>query len=77
VGWDTETEQVVDAARARAVWLREAAEVSGSLVGEGSIHYFLRAILPHGSWRSVELPFVIPAEAVVPGASPHPAFRGG
>ncbi len=76
VGWDTVTEQVVDVARARAVWLRESAEVSGSLVGEGSAHCFLRATLPHGSWRSVELPFAIARETVVPGASPRLTFRG-
>lgn len=77
IGWDIEAELVVDAARARAVLLTESAEEGGSLIGEGSMTNFLRATLPHGSWRSVALPFVIPREAVVAGASPHPAFRGG
>ena len=75
LGWDMEKEELVDCVRARAVLLHSREIVGGSLVGEGTMSYFCRATLPHGSWRSVSLPFVISADEVVEGACPDPSFR--
>ncbi|MGP9568405.1 hypothetical protein [Halomonas sp. AOP25-F1-15] len=75
IGWDIKSEELVDCVRARAVLLDTEEVLDGSLVGEGSMTYFCRATLPHGSWRAASLPFSIPAAAVVSGASPNPKFK--
>jgi hypothetical protein len=76
LGWDIKTEELVDCMRARAVLLDEAPEtVKGSIVATGSMSYVLRCELPYGSWRAMQLPFVIEASSIVPGASPNPKFK--
>ena len=65
LGWDVRSEELVDCARARAVLLTTKAIISDSLVAKGDMTDFCRATLPHGSWRSVSVPFDIPAEALV------------
>lgn len=71
LGFDSQSGELVDCVRARAVMLDHIEKIaSGALTGTGTMHYFCRACLPHGAWRSVALPFDISAQALVTVADP-------
>jgi hypothetical protein len=51
LGWDTQSNELVDCSRYRAVLMESTRVVKGSVVGTGSYSYGLTAKLPYGSWR--------------------------
>jgi hypothetical protein len=71
IGFDPESFVVLDAARLRAVHFSELTRIEGNAVGKGSGSYFMRAGLPHGSWRMVSAAFELNAEHLVPRAKPR------
>jgi hypothetical protein len=51
VGSDSDSGVVVDFVRARALALDKERWQIGKPIGNGSLSYFMRAVLPHGAWR--------------------------
>ena len=66
IGWDAKSGQITDAARWRAVMFDALANTGASFVGKGNGSNFIRAALPHGSWRVVSAAFDLVEEAVIP-----------
>jgi hypothetical protein len=66
LGWDAKTGGITDAARWRAILFDKMSKSGASVVGKGSGSNFLRAALPHGSWRVASMDFELVAEAVIP-----------
>jgi hypothetical protein len=66
LGWDAKSGEITDAARWRAIMLDTLTSKDGSYVGKGSGSNFVRAALPHGSWRVVSADFDLVEEAVLP-----------
>ncbi|MGV3754022.1 MAG: hypothetical protein ACO1QS_01415 [Verrucomicrobiota bacterium] len=66
LGWDAKTGEISDAARFRAILFDQLEKKDASYIGKGSGSNFLRAALPHGSWRVVSMDFDLPAEAIIP-----------
>jgi hypothetical protein len=65
IGHDSASGEVVDVARFRAVSWERLEETDGAAIGHGSGSYFLRAVLPNGSWRMVSAPFDLTPEAAL------------
>jgi hypothetical protein len=66
LGWDTKTGEITDAARWRAILFDETSKSGASIIGKGSGSNFLRAALPHGSWRVASMEVDLVPEAVIP-----------
>jgi hypothetical protein len=66
LGWDAKSGVITDAARWRAILFDEISRTGASATGKGSGTNFLRAALPHGSWRLANMEFELVAEAVIP-----------
>ncbi len=66
LGWDAKRGEIVDAARFRAVLFDSLEKAGASFIGKGSGSNFMRAALPHGSWRVVSAEFELIKEAVIP-----------
>lgn len=66
LGFDPKSFAVLDAARLRAVHFDKLKRVDGNAVGKGSGSNFMRAELPHGSWRMVSSDFELEAESLLP-----------
>jgi hypothetical protein len=65
IGYDSKDLSNVDIARARALSLDNEKWKPGARVGNGSFSYFMRAQLPHGSWRTVSTEFEIKQELLI------------
>jgi hypothetical protein len=65
LGWTARSGEIVDVARWRAVHFRELSRSDDNATGTGSGMQFLRAALPHGSWRAVTAPFDLPAASAI------------
>ena len=65
IGGDLQSGEVVDVGRWRAIIIEKFEKVGGSMLGEGQGTYFMRAVLPHGSWRVESAKFEIARESVV------------
>ena len=57
IGFDVKSGVVVDVVRARALSLDDEEWQVGQPIGQGSLTYFMRASLPHGTWRMVQTEF--------------------
>ncbi len=66
LGWDSQSCELVDCSRYRAVLMESSRVVKGSVVGKGSFSCGLTAKLPHGSWRVHGDAFRLEPEWVVP-----------
>jgi hypothetical protein len=66
IGWDSKSGEVIEAGRWRAIIVEKIEKVGSSTVGEGHGTHFMRAVLPHGSWRVENAAFEIAKEALVP-----------
>jgi hypothetical protein len=66
IGWDSESGELVEAGRWRAIVLEKVEAVAESTLGEGYGTYFMRAVLPHGSWRLENSKFEVARESLVP-----------
>jgi hypothetical protein len=66
LGWDAKSGVITDAARWRAILFDEISKTGASATGKGSGTNFLRAVLPHGSWRLANMDFELAPEAVIP-----------
>ena len=66
LGWDTETKELVDCVRARAFSFNRRSAVSSELAVPFSVSYYMRALLPYGSWRSLHEEFTLPLDSIVP-----------
>ena len=66
LGWDAKSGVITDAARWRAILFDELSKTGDSATGKGSGAHFLRAVLPHGSWRLGNMDFELIPGAVIP-----------
>jgi hypothetical protein len=74
LGYDSETSEVVDACRWRAILWNEQNTCNGSIIGNGSGTFYMRARLPYGCWRVMDEPIELKSEWVV---EMPPFLRGG
>ena len=65
IGYDSASGEVVDVARFRAVLWDRLDASDGHAVGHGTGSYFLRAVLPHGSWRMENTAFDLTTDALL------------
>ena len=65
IGCDSESQEVVDVARFRAVFWDRLERIDHGPVGKGSGSNFMRAVLPHGSWRMVTADFGLEADGLL------------
>jgi len=66
IGWDSQSGEVVESGRWRAIIIEKIEKVNGHLLGEGHGTYFMRAVLPHGSWRVENAKFDAARDSLVP-----------
>ena len=66
IGWDSQSGEVVESGRWRAIIIEKLEKVNGNLLGEGHGTYFMRAVLPHGSWRVENAKFEAARDSLVP-----------
>jgi len=66
IAWHAKSGEVLDVGRWRAVILTARAGAAPQLSGSGSGSYFMRARLPHGSWRLQGDTFTRTADALLP-----------
>jgi hypothetical protein len=66
IGWDAKNGEITDSGRWRAISFDTLTKKDGSFIGKGSGSNFIRAALPHGSWRVESADFVLVKEAVIP-----------
>jgi hypothetical protein len=66
LGWEAKSGEIIDSARWRAIIFDELKKKGASIIGKADGTNFLRAALPHGSWRVVSAEFELVEEAVIP-----------
>jgi hypothetical protein len=65
LGWNTQTGELLDVSRWRAVILDEYTRAAPQLSGSGFGSYYMRAKLPFGCWRVLHDKFSLNADAAV------------